>query len=155
MITFIDANGGTVRLSFKRNSFNKHAKHILVICKMGEKWLLTRHKERGLEFPGGKLEAGETLEEAASREVLEETGAKLKCLNFIGEYEVTLGDESFVKAIFYGKVDEMVEQKHYFETAGPVLVEGNLLELRWEPQYSFIIKDQVVEHSILRVEEMD
>ena len=41
----------------------------LVICRFFDQWLLTRHKERGWEFPGGKREPGETLEVAAFREV--------------------------------------------------------------------------------------
>ena len=89
METFNDEKGGTVKLSFLNDSFSKQADHVLVICRFFDQWLLTRHKERGWEFPGGKREPGETLEVAALREVEEETGAKLKNLHFIGEYEVT------------------------------------------------------------------
>lgn len=44
---------------------------------------------------GGKLEIGETIEEAASREVLEEVGLKLLDLNKLGEIEFSWpGQES-------------------------------------------------------------
>ena len=49
---------------------------MFVICRFYQQWLLTKHKIRGWEFPGGKKEEGETLEEAAIREVEEETGAR-------------------------------------------------------------------------------
>ncbi len=49
----------------------------MVICQYEKGWLLTNHKTRGFEFPGGKVEQGESLEEAARREVYEETGAIL------------------------------------------------------------------------------
>lgn len=152
METFIDANGGVVKFSFNSHAFNKQPEHVLVICKKGKGWLLTNHKKRGLEFPGGKHEKGETLEEAARREVLEETGATLKQLELIGEYEVSLNEKTFVKAIFYGEVEEIGENLHYYETEGPVLIEGNILDLRWGDEYSFIMKDEVVERSILRIE---
>jgi 8-oxo-dGTP diphosphatase len=38
-------------------------------------------------YPKGKLEEGETLEEAAQREVLEETGYGCRLLRFIGHTE--------------------------------------------------------------------
>lgn len=152
METFIDANGGVVKFSFSPHAFDKQPEHVLVICKKDKEWLLTNHKKRGLEFPGGKLEKGETLEEAARREVLEETGAILKQLELIGEYEVTLNEKTFVKAIFYGEVERVGENLHYYETEGPVLIEGNILDLRWGDEYSFIMKDEVVERSILRIE---
>ncbi|WP_102274168.1 RNA deprotection pyrophosphohydrolase [Cytobacillus massiliigabonensis] len=153
METFIDANGGLVKLSFSPHAFDKQPEHVLVICKRGKEWLLTNHKKRGLEFPGGKLEKGETLEEAARREVMEETGATLKRVELIGEYEVSLNEKTFVKAIFYGEVEMVRENLHYYETNGPVLIDGNILDLRWGDEYSFIMKDEVVERSILRIGE--
>lgn len=155
MEIFNDANGGLVKLSFQGNSFSEQPKHVLVICRMGRHWLLTKHKERGLEFPGGKVELGETLEEAARREVMEETGATVAKLTFIGEYEVTNHAGSFVKAIYYGLIENITEKDDYFETSGPKLIEGDLLSLRWGAKYSFIMKDQVVEKSILRIAEIE
>ncbi|QED49052.1 RNA deprotection pyrophosphohydrolase [Cytobacillus dafuensis] len=151
MESFKDAIGGSVRLSYKPGSFDKLPEHVLVICKLGDKWLLTNHSKRGLEFPGGKVEIGESLEEAARREVMEEAGATISKLQFIGEYEVTQDGTTFVKAIFYGIIDEMVRKEHYFETSGPVLVEGDILKLRWDSQYSFIMKDKVIEKSVSKI----
>ena len=153
METFKDYNGGTVKLSFKSHSFAQKPEHVLVICKMNDKWLLTNHSVRGLEFPGGKVEQGESLEEAGRREVLEETGATINKLQFIGEYEVTDMNSSFVKAIFYAIIEKLESKEHYFETDGPVLIEGDLVTLRWNPQFSFIMKDCVIEKSILKIEE--
>src|SRR6476620_2328130 len=138
MKTFKNEKVRTVKLSFLIYSFSKQADHGFVSCRFFDQWLLTKHKERGWEFPGGKREPGETIEEAAIREVEEETGAKLKTLHFIGEYEVTDKENSFVKAIYYAEVEVL-------STNGPILIGGDLLSLRFQDHYSFIMKDRVVE----------
>ncbi|WP_079510159.1 RNA deprotection pyrophosphohydrolase [Mesobacillus jeotgali] len=148
MKKFNALNGEEVILAFKENAFDKSARHVLVICTYRGEWLLTHHKERGLEFPGGKAEAGETLEQTARREVMEETGAILKSIESIGEYQVGVGEESFVKRIYYAEAEEILPQDDYLETGGPVLKNGNLLVERMMDEYSFIMKDDVIKYTL-------
>ncbi len=61
-----------------------------VIRRGGEVLLTTRPPGKppaGLEFPGGKLELGETLRQAVERELREELGAE--CIAFDEIYRVT------------------------------------------------------------------
>lgn len=153
MEVFQDYNGGKVKISNTRHSFSKAAEHVLVICRFYHQWLLTKHKTRGWEFPGGKKEPGETLEQAAVREVEEETGARVKSLKYLGEYEVTNTEGTFVKAIFFAEIEALFPKNDYFETNGPVLIGGDILSLRWQEQYSFIMKDQVVEKAVKQIME--
>lgn len=144
MKVFLDQLGNKVELSFSSKAFPQEAQHVFVICKYLDDWLLTKHRIRGLEFPGGKVEPGESLKEAACREVHEETGAALEELSQIAEYRVTDEKNTFVKAVFWGKIKSVHKKNYYYETNGPVFIKGNLLHLRFGDEYSFIMKDDVV-----------
>ena len=78
MKTFYDYYQNPVKLSFEDHPFSKSPKHVWVICRYKNQWLLTRHKDRGLEFPGGKVEKGETDIDCIVREVYEETALKIE-----------------------------------------------------------------------------
>lgn len=148
MEMFRDQYGAQVLLTFGENTFGAAVKHVLILSKYKNGWVLTKHKERGLEFPGGKVEHGETLEEAATREVYEETGAIIHKLLKIGHYEVRHKNESFVKAIFYAEIKDLVSKEDFLETDGPVFIDDPLLSDRFSNEYSFIMKDLVVEKSL-------
>lgn len=154
MKQFLDVNGYRVELSFSKNKFHQEATHVLVICEYQGAWLLTNHKVRGLEFPGGKVEEGESLEEAAHREVYEETGATLFKLERIADYRVTDEKRSFVKTVFWGKIKTVSRTSNYYETNGPVIVQGDILQLRNSKEYSFIMKDQVIEECMKYIQKI-
>lgn len=51
-------------------------KFAVIISRTDDRWVLCKHREREtLEVPGGHRELGESIEEAARRELYEETGA--------------------------------------------------------------------------------
>ena len=58
-----------------------------VLLLRGDQVLLQRREDNGLwGIPGGSLEPGESLEEAARREVREEVGLEVGSLNLFGVY---------------------------------------------------------------------
>jgi len=142
---FIDLNGYQVNLSFKRDALMVEPRHVLVLLKHEGKWLCTIHKQRGVEFPGGKAEIGETLEQAAIREVYEETGVIVKDLEWFAEY-VVHDDMTFCKAVFLATFSRQDVIPFDLETSGMLW----LTEEEWLacPELSFHMRDGCM-HRIL------
>ncbi|GEM02791.1 8-oxo-dGTP diphosphatase [Halolactibacillus halophilus] len=153
METFNDYYNNAVTFSFSDHPFSKEPKHVLVITRMKDQWLLTHHKTRGLEFPGGKVEKGETATEAAIREVREETGGEVDHLLYLGQYYVDGKADQIVKNLYLADVGQLIEQGTYFETHGPVLVGRLPKEMKTDERYSFIMKDEVIALALKFIEE--
>ncbi|MBB6453395.1 8-oxo-dGTP diphosphatase [Salirhabdus euzebyi] len=148
MIKFKDFYHNEVTLSFTKNPFSADPKHVWVITKFADKWLLTKHKDRGMEFPGGKVEEGETPEEAAEREVFEETGGIVEDLTYLGQYYVDGKGGAVIKNVYFAKVNQLVKQRNYYETEGPVLLSDLPQNLTDIPSFSFMMKDGVLVNSL-------
>lgn len=152
MYTFKDFYHNTVELSFEKNPFSPEPKHVWVISKYEDQWLLTDHQRRGYEFPGGKVEEGETPEEAAIREVMEETGGVVSSIHYIGQYRVTGKDKIIIKNIYFAEIGELETQQHYFETNGPVLLQEFPASIKNDRRFSFIMRDEVFSQSLKHLE---
>ncbi|GAB4072744.1 nucleoside triphosphatase YtkD [Barrientosiimonas marina] len=146
--TFKDYYRNEVTLSFADHPFSQSPKHVWVICHYHHKWLLTRHKERGLEFPGGKVEKDEAARDAAIREVKEETGGTVASIRYIGQYIVAGKTETIVKNIYFADIGELAEQETYYETEGPFVLAHLPRNVKSDKRYSFIMKDDVLTHAI-------
>lgn len=152
MISFEDLNGFQVRLSFQQGSFSIESKHVLVLAKHNGKWLLTKHPKRGLEFPGGKLEKGETLVEATIRETKEETNVDLENLEWLAEYMV-LDNIPFCKTVYIAKVGYINEERTSFETEGAIWLSSE--ELTRSEYLSFHMKDDGMKAILKKVKEIE
>lgn len=117
MFTFEDLRGCKVELSFTPNTFQVASKHVLILVQREGKWLTTIHKERGTEFPGGKVEPNETLEQAAIREVYEETGVRVKDVAWFAEYAVH-AEPLFSKTVFTASFHAQEPLPADYETIG-------------------------------------
>jgi 8-oxo-dGTP diphosphatase len=153
MYHFKDYYNNEVKLSFKDHPFSCEPKHVWVICRYQDAWLLTKHKERGLEFPGGNVEAGETAEEAAIREVKEETGADVKNIRYIGQYFVDGKRDTIIKNVYFAEVKQIVTQQTYYETDGPRLLASIPSNVKQNELYSFIMKDNVLTYCLDYIKE--
>ncbi|WP_091273060.1 RNA deprotection pyrophosphohydrolase [Alteribacillus persepolensis] len=152
MFTFFDYYHNKVELAFSSTPFSSRPRHVWVVCRYQSGWLLTQHSRRGLEFPGGKVEEGETAEDAAIREVWEETGGKVARLNHIGQYRVHGKAETVVKNIYFAQIKDIVKKQDYMETHGPVVLQSLPHNIKQDTSYSFIMKDEILPRTLTHLE---
>lgn len=144
MLTFTDYYHNKVELSFAHYPFSDTPLHVWVVARYKDQWVLTKHKQRGLEFPGGKVEPGEHEDDAAIREVYEETGGVVKTLLYLGQYRVLGRGDTVIKNIYFAEIERFDDHPAVDETDGAVLMEELPTNLLRNNRYSFMMKDRVL-----------
>lgn len=80
-------------------------KFTVIISKTAGKFVFCKHRERTTyELAGGHRELNESIDDAARRELYEETGAVEYTLVPIGVYSVTTADDRGANTVNYGKL---------------------------------------------------
>lgn len=78
-------------------------KFAVILTRAEGKWMWCRHRDRATyEVPGGHRDAGETILQAARRELYEETGALRYSLRPLCVYSVTRREGAAVSAESFG-----------------------------------------------------
>ncbi len=80
---------------------------VAILSNINGQWLWVRNKARNTwELPGGHIEPGETPDEAARRELFEETGAKDYHIKPLFDYTVQLDGATSHGRMFYADIKE-------------------------------------------------
>lgn len=120
------------------------AGHVVLFALYRGQLLLTKHKQRGLEWPGGKVEQGETALQAAIREAAEETGAIVSSIWCIGQYKVTdEHQQSFYKNIYAAHISELNPQLCTHQDTDGVSLAPITVSPAAEDGFSELMLDQV------------
>lgn len=85
-------------------------KFAVIMARYKDKWVFVRHKERlTWEIPGGHREENESINSTASRELIEETGARDFNIVPICIYSVTKDETESFGQLFYSNVEYLDE----------------------------------------------
>ena len=113
-----------LEVKFHENVADELLKYAVIVSRTNGKWVFCKHKERETyEVPGGRRELGESIIDAAQRELREETGAvefdiKPICVYSVkGKTRVNQNDDDesfgmlFVADIFsFGEINSEIEK---------------------------------------------
>jgi 8-oxo-dGTP diphosphatase len=80
----------------------------IIIARLNGQWLFVKHRERETwELPAGHVEEGETVDQAADRELREETGAEVFDLSPLVSYRGNLHGKTVYGRIFKADIKEL------------------------------------------------
>jgi nucleoside triphosphatase YtkD len=87
---------------------NELLKFAVIMARRENKWIFCRHKERNTyEIPGGHREPGENIDQAAERELSEETGALQFSIEPVCFYSVTSKGETTYGKLYFAEIYEL------------------------------------------------
>jgi len=144
--------GQLVKMTWDQERFLEPGSVLVFVYYQG-RLLLTRHKRRGWELPGGTREDAELPVHTAIREVYEETGAVLEKIEPLGQYVIeAAGMPPLVKTIYIAKACGMHPLPSGFETAEVRLEEQapSPEHVKGSAEYSILLKDDVYRYALER-----
>ena len=102
-----------LQVNFYEQAEDELLKFAVIIARSGGKWVFCKHRDRSTwEIPGGHRETGETILEAAKRELYEETGAVAYEICPISVYSVLKDGVETFGMLFFAEVSDFEDALH-------------------------------------------
>lgn len=94
-----------LKVNFYEQADDSLLKFAVIVSKHNGKWVFCKHKDRSTyECPGGHREENEAIEQAAKRELWEETGAKDYMLKRVCVYSVLDDNTETFGALYFADI---------------------------------------------------
>ena len=118
----------------------------VVVSRFRKKWLFVRHRQRTTwEIPGGHIEPGETADEAASRELTEETGAQEFAIECVATYSVNKDGHTGYGRLYFAEVSQFGQLSPESEI-GEIIVAEELPENLTYPDIQPLLLERVIRY---------
>ena len=86
----------------------KKLTYVVMGAGIRDQWIFVKHRERVTwEMPAGHIEPGESPDEAAERELMEETGAVKFDLNYLLDYSISVNGKREYGRLYFAEVHEL------------------------------------------------
>jgi 8-oxo-dGTP diphosphatase len=88
-----------------------------IIIKDNKLLLIYKKKHKHYEFPGGKVEENETIEQTAIRETKEEIGCDIEIIQYIGYNDFSIENKNWRSHKFLAKINQIpkIMEKNKFK----------------------------------------
>ncbi|MGD0341044.1 MAG: NUDIX domain-containing protein [Bacteroidales bacterium] len=109
-----------------------HITFSVITARFKGSWIFVRHRDRTTwEIPGGHIEKGESSDEAASRELKEETGAIDFTLKCVATYSVEKDCSTGYGRLYFAEVERIGEIPDISEIAEKAMADNIPENLTW------------------------
>ncbi len=99
---------------YQINEFADKLKFVVIPSKHNNEWVFVRHQDRMTwEFPGGHIEEGEFPDDAAVRELKEESGAETFKIEPLCNYSVMRDGKRNFGRIYFANIMELGDCREY------------------------------------------
>ncbi len=118
----------------------------VIVARHRRKWILVRHHDRDTyEIPGGHIEDGESADEAASRELHEETGAEEFAIECVSLYSVEKNGRTGYGKLYFAEISKFGDLPDTTEIA-EVIVADSLPEKLTYPDIQPVLLERVIRY---------